>query len=224
MTLPFVVPQWHPDPQEYARNIQRANHDQALAHFGEYTIFVLMWRLEDFNAGLVTRCSTCYTAYGKVADAYGQSSQEKCSACYGTTFEGGIKARIARLALWDMQEQENRSQQRRGNETTNNARVQSASDFRLRTNDFAFRGDGTRWRIQSIDTDHLRTGFQMPSNVRTPLGYAFGQVVLESTASVAYDIPPDEATLADLDLYRIMTPADLSSLEVVNGDLLHEDV
>lgn len=222
MTLPMPVPKWLPDPQEYAIEQQRASHDQALAHFGEYAVFVLMWKLADHEKGLVGRCPTCYLNRGDIAETYGQAAQEKCPDCFGTTFEGGYKARIVRLSLWDANEEDIR-ENKRGQIEISTASIQSTSDFRLRTGDFIFRGDGTRWRMQNVSTNHLRTGFMMPTKDRTPVGYNFGQVMREDPSSVAYEIAPSPQDLRDIDLINQRYPADFSDIEDIRGSLTHTE-
>lgn len=185
MTLPL----WLPDDQDYAVEQERYRHDQALAFYGENALFVLMWRLEDHEKGLVDRCPTCYVALGKIAEVYGQAAREKCSDCFGTTFEGGWKAKIVRLSLWDANEKDYR-EKARGETEVSTASIQAPSDFRLRTGDYIFRGDGTRWRMQTVSTNHLRTGFEMPSAARTAAGWNYGQCILEDESSVAYMIEP----------------------------------
>lgn len=189
MTMPMPAQLWLPDPQMYAIDQERYRHDGALTFYGEYALFVLMWKLEDHVKGLVERCSVCYVAYGKTTEAYGQSPIKNCENCYGTTFEGGWKAKIVRLSMWDTNETDH-VLKAHGEIKRATSTVQTTSDFRLRTGDYIFRGDETRWRMQTVSTNHLRTGFLMPTSVRTPLGYNFGQVVLEDESSVAYLIEP----------------------------------
>jgi hypothetical protein len=207
-----------PDPQDYAISQERYRHDEALASFGEYAMFVLMWQIEDFENGLITHCSTCYIPFGKIAEVYGQPAREKCDNCFGTTFEGGYKAKIVRPSLWDANE-ELEKENIRGEVILGVATVQSVSDFRLRSGDFIFRSDGSRWVMQSIATNHLRTGFDTPSRVDTPVGYNFGQVVRADRNSVAFIIPPDETTLLTLDQPGERYPVDFSDLEEIRGSL-----
>lgn len=220
MTLPYPVRQWHPDPQEYALAIQRANQAQALASYGEYSMFVLMWKNEDFRAGLVGRCTECMEAGDKIAEAYGQADQERCATCFGTTYEGGFKARIVRPALWTLQDVENREEARRGVELVRTARVQSSSDFRLRTGDYIFRSSGERWRVQGIDSDSIKTGFHRGAKDRTRIGYNLGTVVREHEASVAYIIPPTNEQLEALDVWDIRVPQKYDDLEEIRGPLI----
>lgn len=196
MANPQEIPVWLPDPQSFAQQQERYRHDGALSYFGEYSMFVLMWQLSDFEEGLVDRCGECYVSYGKMAEVYGQGAREKCDSCFGSTFEGGYKAKIVRLTLWDMTE-EVEKEAIRGEAQTKTASVQTTSDFRLRVGDFVFRGDGTRWQMQTISTNHLRSGFLMPDTADTPVGYNFGNVVQEDESSVAYTIPPESTTFLD---------------------------
>lgn len=187
--------------------------------FGEFAMFVLLWNILDHNAGLVERCSTCYLAQGKIADVYGQSSQAKCPDCYGTTFEGGIKAKLVRTSLWDVNEEDNQADHR-GEVIVQTATVQATSDFRLRSGDYIFRADGTRWKMRTMSTNSLRTGFMEPE-FRTEVGWNYGTVNREDYSSVAYDIPPDPETLmAALDVTHLRYKPDFSMLEEVHGPLL----
>jgi hypothetical protein len=75
--------------------------------------------------------------------------------------------------------------------------------------------------MRSVGTNHLRTGFQMPTGERTALGYNYGQVGLEDESSVAYTIPPLPSPLlnATLDVVGVRYPKDFSALEQIRGPL-----
>ena len=216
MTLP-TYPTWMPDPQAYSIDQERYRHDEALAMFGEYAMFILFWDHEDHEQGLVDRCPTCYVAYGKIAETYNQSSKAKCPDCFGTTYEGGYRAKIIRPSLWDATEDSERERSR-GKVTLQSASIQSTSDFRLRVGDFLFRGDGTRWQVESMATNHLRTGFDMPNSIETPVGYNFGEVRREEDTSVAFLIPPSDLSILDVPFQRY--PLDWSGEEDIVGYLV----
>lgn len=210
---------WLVDPQGYAIDQERYRHDGALDWFGEYAMFVLLWDISDHEAGRVDRCSVCYVPYGKVAETYKQPAKRECESCFGTTFEGGIKAKIVRPSLWDVNE-EDEQQMERGEVVIQTANVQATSDFRLRTDDYILRADGSRWKMRSMSTNALRTGFLSPE-FRTEVGWNYGTAHREDESSVVYTIPPDEATLvAALDVRDIRYPKDFSTLEEVNGPLM----
>jgi hypothetical protein len=189
-----TTPHHLPDPQRWAIEQERKRHDDALFGYGEYAMFILLWNFVDHELGLVERCPSCYISRGKIAEAYGQSDQNKCLACFGTTFEGGYKAKIVRPSLWDANEEDYRKGDR-GQFIQATASVQSTSDFRLRTGDYIFRGDGTRWQMRTLSTNHLRTGFETPTDALTPVGYNFGTVAREDEDTIAYLIPPTTAEL-----------------------------
>lgn len=211
---------WHPDPQRYAVQQERLRHEQALSLYGEYAVFVLLWRSDDEAKGLVDRCSNCYESYGKIAEAYGQPSMKDCPNCFGTSFEGGYKARLVRPSLWDYNEPSQRDHIR-GETQTASASIQTTADFSLRNGDFIFRADGSRWQMMQAGTNHLRTGFEPPNIPRTALGFNYGQAMLEDPAAVSYMIPPSAAALAEiLDVSRIRYPLDFSDVEVIRGPLM----
>lgn len=215
MTVPSY-PIWMPDPQAYAIDQERYRHDEALAFFGEYSMFVLLWNINDFNNGLVDRCPDCFISYGKIAETYGQASKERCETCYGTTFDGGYRAKIVRLSIWDFNE-EYEAERAKGEVTLQKASVQSESNFRLRAGDFILRADGTRWRVGTIGTNHLRTGFDLPTSSGTPVNYNFGEVIREVDNSVAHMIEPADLSVLDVPFQRY--PQDWTAIEDIVGYL-----
>jgi hypothetical protein len=81
---------------------------------------------------------------------------------------------------------------------TSRAEVQSVSDFRMRSGDFVFKADGTRWRVQEKQTDSVITGFQASDDINAMIGYRYPNVVREDESSIAYLIPPDGPTLGTI--------------------------
>lgn len=207
-------PHWATDPRRYEVEQERWRHTDALYRFGEYTMFVLLWHVVDFEAGIVRRCPTCFLSYGEVARAYGQTANSMCKDCYGTTFQGGYRAKIVRPAIWDIGA-ERQSKAQRGEVVLNTAQIQSTPDFKLKIGDYAFRGDGTRWQIKSLGVNRLNTGFETLSDAHNLLAYNAGEAALEDPSSVSYLILPDEtslkATLNHNAPYR--TPADYSRID-----------
>ena len=49
----------------------------------EFAVFVLMWRIQDFEAGNVGRCTTCFLPEVKTAEAFGQAKRHDCPNCFG---------------------------------------------------------------------------------------------------------------------------------------------
>jgi len=176
---------WHTDRQAWAIEQAQDRHNQVLWQIGEYTLFVLLWRIEDFEAGRVDRCPECYE--DPYADVYEQTFVTRCPTCYGTTFRGGFKARIVRPALWDFSEETNRVEAVGEVERANTA-VQSTNDFAMRTGDYVIRSNGTRWRVQSLSTNHLRTGFGFPDRPGAAVGFNYGTVILQDESSQAYAV------------------------------------
>ena len=209
-------PYWLPDAQAYAIQQEAYRHTGAVDHWGEYAVFVLMWSIVDFEAGRVDRCPTCYTTLGLIADVYAQSPNSMCPDCFGTTFEGGFKAILVRRSLWDVTEEDERAA-RRGTTFTQTASVQSTSDFRLRTGDFIFREDGSRWQMRTLSSNELRTGFDMPTH-ESVVGYNYGTCSREDESSVAFIIPPDAETIRQrLGPDHMHYPGNYSDIEVIRG-------
>lgn len=208
------------DRQDWAITQEIQRHDQALFTIGEYAVFALLWHEQDFTAGRVGRCPTCYLAEGVVASAYAQPSQNRCPDCYGTSFEGGLRALIYRPALFtEVDEDEQKAQ--RGIVRPAALNVESTHDFRVLHGDYVFRADGRRFMLRTPERTTLRTGFGTPFQSTSSIGYAMARAALEDPkASVAYDIPPDATTLkATLGLARY-TPFDFTPFEQVNAPLV----
>lgn len=212
-------PFYLPDPQDFAFVQERQRHDQALYSFGEYTMFVMMWTVSDFEEGLVDRCSTCYSSYGKIAEAYGQPARTDCPNCFGTSLEGGFKAQIVRPAIWDFTEPDTQTNAR-GEVTLASATVQTTGDFSMNTGDYLFRADGTRWESRSNGTNHLHTGFEMLNSARSSVGYNYTQASLVDASSVAYLIPPSPVVIKSrLDIAGVRVPQPFGDLEVERAAL-----
>lgn len=207
------------DRQPWAVVQENMRHDQGLYMVGEYTMFVLMWHVMDFTAGLVQRCNRCYVSQGKIAEVYKQPAQNRCPDCFGTTFEGGFKARIVRPAIFsDTNEEE--STDRRGVTRTQPASIESTSDFRIRKGDYAFRADGTRWWLRGAEVVRLRSGFGYPSQANEGLNVNISQANLENDASPAYLIPPDQVSVISTLNQGAHVPFDFSSVEVIRAPLI----
>lgn len=191
-----ALPFWQRQPERWAEAEVRDSHHEALMLLGEYAMFVLMWHPADEAAGLVERCSRCYagTAMARAGAVYRQPSQAKCPVCYGTTFEGGYRARIIRPSLWSDSGTDT-VRHPRGEVRTDSMTVETTEDFVLRHGDYAFRADGTRHQALELTGAWVRTGMAQPGLDRS-VGGAIAQVRMEDPTSVAYTIPP--TSTADL--------------------------
>lgn len=218
--LPDAARFWLPDPQHYAIQQERDRHTEALYGYGEYGMFTLMWRVGDHEAGLVDRCQRCYKNYGKMAEAYGQPAQHRCPECFGTTFEGGFKAQIIRPSMWNISATDYQDHAR-GEVVASQATLQTTNDFLFRRGDYAFRADGTRWQIQSMDPTWIETGFETTTDARGLIGLHLSDVTLEDPSSVAYMIPPLTTTALTTLLTRINNhPTDHAATDIIRGPLL----
>jgi hypothetical protein len=208
----------YPNEHSYAVEQEVLRHDDAVINFGEMTACIMLWCTRDFQQGLVERCSVCYTPFGLIADAYEQSSKNKCANCYGTTFEGGIRAILYRPALWaeDVVSEDVRA---RGYTTVSTGSVQVTSDFNMRDGDYLVRQDGTRWKITAPQVSEISTGFG-PTGLQVAPGAMF-RVQLEDTTSVSYLIPISQLAI-EVDGWApyMLYPTDS---DVVNGPLTIDD-
>lgn len=226
-----VQPFFLKTPDLYEIPQQRMAHDESIYAYGEYSMFVLFWNALDFAAGLVQHCPDCYDLRSPVSQVYSQPSQAKCPTCYGTTFYllsaaemGGVKARLVRPAMWTGVD-EAQKQTPQGIMSTSVSQVQSTSEFRMRSGDFVFRADNTRWRLQAHQTDTIISGFQAVDDARAMIGYIYENCVLQDRSTVAYIIPPigsDLTTILDTSIIPNY-PVDMSQWEIINGPLIGDD-
>jgi hypothetical protein len=186
-----------PDAKNWEVENERARHDQALYRLGEYAIFVLMWQMQDFTLGLVGRCTTCMIPQGALADTWAQPAYFKCPNCYGSGFEGGYKAVLVRPSLWTWDEPV-QQQVARGVINTNVAQVQTTADFRLQPKDYLIRGDGSRWQAQSVEGEHLDTGFGTQAGPWNAVGFSYANVTREDESSPAYLLPLAESYIQEV--------------------------
>jgi hypothetical protein len=185
-----------PDAKHWELENERFRHDQALYRYGEYAIFVTMWTMQDFTAGLVARCPTCYVPQGGLENTWKQPAYFKCPDCLGTSFQGGYKAILVRPSLWSWDEP-TLQQQQRGVINTNVATVQTTSDFRLQPKDYIIRGDGSRWQSQAVTGDHLDTGFGTQSGIWNATAFIYTNVTREDESSPIYLLPITESYIQE---------------------------
>ena len=189
---PFVVG----GQQQWANDWVVAQHVEALWLYGENCVFTMLWRPQDEQAGRVGRCTHCYTN-DRAAKAFKQPPSKKgCEFCYGTTFEGGIRAQIIRPAIFADRNSE-MSDVQQGTVTTDSLQVETTPDFTFHRGDYIFRGDGTRYQAEELGEGVLRTGFGLPLSANSFRG-SIPIARLEDLTSVAYTIPPDGPNLIAL--------------------------
>lgn len=214
-----VMPYYIRETQPWAIEQERRRHNQALWYVGENTFFVLMFHLEDFEAGLVNRCPTCYESQGMLAEVYQQSNEYKCQHCFGTTFEGGFKAIIVRPAIFSDAD-ESETKHSRGVVQPNDLTIDSTPDFRVRTGDYCFRATGERYFLRVPERITLRTGFGLPTQAQTAIAYNHANAAVEDTDSVAYSIPPSNVETEQILLMMSRIPRDWGTYEVIRAPLI----
>lgn len=210
--------------EDWAIQQQRQSHAQAIYMVGEWAMFFLMWQVVDFEAGRVQRCSVCYPAGAplakRVADVYNQPHKNKCPSCFGTTFEGGYRARIVRPAIFtDTDDNEETSS--RGAVHPSSVTIESTWDFRSFGGDYVVRANNTRWQLDNPQRVTLRTGFMTPDQAVTSLTYANIRANYEEPTTVAYTLPPTSgATISSILDVPMQYPGNFSAHEVLNGPLI----
>lgn len=239
---PPVQPQpaWQRDSEGWAVARERLAHVQALSQYGEMAVFALLWHPEDFLAGFTQRCYRCWQgsddapvsqgAELAIAAAYGQGNQYGCPVCYNTTFampQGtslipGLRALIVRPAVFTEFDR-SRDRSAKGIFESAQVNVESTPDFIVRTSDYAFRADGSRFQLRIPRRTTVRTGFSYPWMASTAITYNLMSAALEDPLTIAYQIPPSASQLAVILGTYTRVPVSYDWAEVVNAPLIPEE-
>jgi hypothetical protein len=218
---------WSRDREHWAVTQEQERHNQVLWEYGELAIFALLWHLEDFTAGLVGRCQTCYlgetSVQARISEAYGQGDQYKCKDCFGTTFEGGYKAIIVRPTLFSDTDKDQKTHSR-GLVNADEVDIESTADFRIRTGDYCIRATGDRFFLRVPQRVTLRTGFGVPWQSTAAVTYSHARAVIEDPEDVSYIIPPDNDRARDILVAVARYPLNRSQYEDIRAPLIPEDV
>lgn len=223
---PRLQPSWQRDVQRWAISEERRRHVQALWQYGELAVFCLLWTAADNAAGLVGRCQRCFASASaalavedRISASYGQGNQYACTDCFGTQFEGGLRALIVRPAIFnDMDKGQTKTG--KGVVTPGTLGIETTPDFRVRAGDYCFRSDGDRFQLRQPKRTTLRTGFATPYQQDAAIDYNQLNAALEDPASVAYRIPPNAAELAQVLGTYTRVPADFSWFEIIRAPLI----
>jgi hypothetical protein len=220
---PRVQPYHLQEHQRFAVDQERQRHADALWHVGEYAVFWLMWHLLDFEQGLVTRCSRCWGTSGtdaRIAAVYEQPKQNECPVCFGTTFEGGYRARIVRPAIFADTDQSERLD-KRGEVHPHTVSIETTWDFRIRQGDYVGRADNSRWRMRVPSRTTLRSGFGFAGQTEASLTYARIIGEREEEKTVAYKLPPeDPEVIRNVLSQPARSPLDFEVFEQLRGPLI----
>lgn len=226
MTTPGVSaqPYYVRQRQNWAIEQERMRHAQAVYWVGEWAIWFLMWHVVDFEAGLVGRCTTCRGASGsrddRIGSVYNQPTQNKCPNCFGTSFEGGYRAKIVRPTIFSDTDETERLD-RKGAVHPDDMTIESTWDFRVLGGDYVIRSDNTRWQLRTPQRVTVRTGFDHPDQVDDSISYGSIRAGYEEPTTVAYMLPPTSATTIKSTLSVPMRhPQDFSLFEVIRAPLI----
>jgi hypothetical protein len=203
--------------QNWAVEQERQRHDQALWSLGENTLFCLLWTARDYDNGLVGLCTVC--AADRISKAYGQATRNKCPSCFGTRFEGGYRALIVRPAIFTDAD-DGQSFTARGVVSPQEVHLETTSDFRVHSGDYAMRGTGERLQLRAPQRTTLRTGFGTPRQREVGTAYNLTRAAVEDENSVAYTIPPSPDDLVDILSRSGSTPPSFADIEVIRAPLI----
>lgn len=216
----LAQPYYLRESQKFAVDQERQRHVQALYTLGEWTMFCLMWHIQDFENGLVGHCTVCSS--DQFSLAYQQPTRNRCPDCFGTTFEGGYKALIVRPAIFGDTD-EGQAFQARGVVNSDDLDMESTPDFRVRSGDYCFRSTGDRFYLRVPQRVTLRTGFATPYQRDMAVGYNHAKASLEDPSTVCYTIPPAAEDLVTILSVHATEPVDFSQFEVIRAPLIPVD-
>lgn len=188
-------PYWKAQDQPWAESHIRASHLDALLRYGEFVMFVLLWRSQDFEDGLVGHCPVCVLG-DRLSAGYGdRTGDPDCLACHGTSFEGGWRARIVRPIIISDRDVETRDDRRTGETESERLSLQTTSDFYIRTGDLMIRSDGRRYLMSQMEQEVIRSGFHSPRQAETTGGQVGSVTLVSDVGSSIYRFPPEQAAV-----------------------------
>lgn len=215
--MSYVRGQYVRSQQNWAVEQERLRHSQALWSLGENVLFCLLWTARDHDQGLVGLCSVC--ANDRISQAYGQPSRNKCPSCFGTRFEGGYRALIVRPAIFTDAD-DSQSFTARGTVAPQEVHLETTSDFRAHSGDYAMRATGERLQLRAPQRTTLRTGFGTPHQSEDGTAYNLARAAVEDSTSVAYTIPPATDSLVTILSRSGATPPSFADIEVIRAPLI----
>lgn len=148
-------------PQPYASNHVSMQNFEALQSVGEQIIYLSMFHV-NIDGESVPRCTNCYD------EDYNQQDEFKCATCYGTTYEGGVKAVCRAWAIvGDAQNMEDFSKQGVWNKERVTAQLEitpvtMSNDYIIRVPRWSETNVplelGDRYIIEDVGVRSVRTG------------------------------------------------------------------
>lgn len=190
-------PYWTVQDQQWAEEHVAASHVDALYRYGEFVVFTMLWTSNDYERGDVGRCTRCFHG-DPLSVGYDQAADLDCPVCYGTSFEGGFRAQVVRPAIVSDRDPETREDRRAGEVTVERISVQTTSDIYVRTGDYMFRSDGTRYRLGQMDTEVIRSGFDHPGREQNVGGIITSATLESDRSSLSHRLPPDSFRVAEM--------------------------
>lgn len=178
--------------QPWAEQHVQASHVDALYRYGEFVMFILLWTAQDHEDGLVASCQVCVLGDRLSAGYGGRSGDPDCPSCYGTSFEGGYRARIVRPAIVSDRDVETRQDRRLGEVEGERLSLQTTSDFYVRTGDLMIRANRQRYTLSQMESEVIRSGFDAPSQVESTGGQVGAATLVSDVGSSIYRFPPTD--------------------------------
>lgn len=219
----MTMQHWLPQTQPWLLAQERDRAQQAIEQYGEYTIWYLLWNINDHEDGLVDYCPTCMANDPISLDTFKQPSDQNCPDCLGTAFEGGYRARIVRPTLWRDDDETQKAHTARGELNVDRHTVQTVGGFTAFNGDILIRYDNSRWQINVPQSSQVRTGFGAFDKTKGYMGYNVAPATLEQKGSVSYTFDPvdsdDVLTLLTVPSYP-RGPVDFTAFEQIRAPLL----
>jgi hypothetical protein len=179
-------------------------HDETLQNFGEQCLLRLLWRAEDFTAGLVGRCIVCQDSESpispdvavqqRVAKVYGQSGNSYCPNCYGTSFNGGFQNIVYQLFMLAADTPDKRNNQVVGQFWNQNPRVQFSWYPQIRQGDLVARVESWSENSPTLTSQIFIVSNVEPVTLRTGPGpsaeypYRTGSNPFQNTTKIVSQI------------------------------------
>lgn len=126
----YTYKSWDVVQEDWAIEHEQIWHREALQKFGERAIIRKRWTLQDFDRGLVGRCTRCQGVISdEVAERLtavykGSTSDSSCAYCFGVGYEGGFEPVVYAMHILATDDTDQRARHKSGQFIKHAPRVQ----------------------------------------------------------------------------------------------------
>lgn len=190
--------------QPWAIDHEQTYHSEALQSFGEKVIVRVAWQVQDFEAGIVERCTECMqggtlTIQQRYSDLYKEAGDSRCLNCFGIGFDGGFRPTTYIVYMLAVDDPDQRQRGQTGEVYSNVLDAQFLWEPVLAEGDMIVRVDEWvddvtpaseegRYRLDDISQQSVRTGQRMSNTDEITVSQQ-GRISRLPPDNIYYEVP-----------------------------------